>query len=196
MSPYESSVFALELAFPFDAQSPSRTALRDLIRHHPEAASLRQRSRLYRDVAQALLAELPRAPRGGWDYYDDDTAVRKYNEWCGGMLNEEGVRKFPIPFEAAGPYRAGGEARFATFTVAFLMVRDSNVDTMFRQRCTMSDSNLWDRATFRRLLEAVSVMQFAAVRSDVLYMIPNEDDYGLTAQDLADDRFEYLRELR
>ncbi|RYE84131.1 MAG: hypothetical protein EOO75_18505 [Myxococcales bacterium] len=192
-----SSVFALELAFPYDpSQNGPRQPLRELILKHPGTSSLRDRSLFYRAIADLLLAELPAAGRGCWDYYDDDLAVDKYDEWCGGLLKEEGARQLPSLSGQPSAYRGANEVRYATFTVAFLMVRGSTVDRLFHDRCQVIEANLWRRATFAHLLHALRAMTFASVRSDVVYMIPNDDTFGLTADDLRAEKFAYLREIR
>jgi hypothetical protein len=38
-------------------------------------------------------------------------------------------------------------------------------------------------------------VNFAAVKSDVLYLIPQDEDWGLTAADLQEPKFEYLRDI-
>ena len=38
-------------------------------------------------------------------------------------------------------------------------------------------------------------MSFSAVKSDVLYLIPGEPDWGLTEADLKAEKFEYLRQI-
>jgi hypothetical protein len=38
-------------------------------------------------------------------------------------------------------------------------------------------------------------VSFAAVKSDVLYLIPGEDHWALTAGDLEHDKFDYLRPI-
>ncbi len=39
------------------------------------------------------------------------------------------------------------------------------------------------------------VVNFASVRSDIMYLIPRDDDWGLTVADLSQPKFEYLRAL-
>ena len=36
-------------------------------------------------------------------------------------------------------------------------------------------------------------MNFASVKSDVMYLIPRDDDWALTSEDLSETKFEYLR---
>lgn len=189
------SVFAIELAFPYDAQNATRPELRRLILEHPEQTSYAQKAAFYTTVTTALLREAHSFERGCWDYFDNDIALDKYNEWCGGLLKEEGVRRTPSIPEGRGPYRGAGETRYTTFTMAFLLVRGSNSDRTLASRCAVPQANLWRRDVFVYLLQGIRLFNFTSVRSDVVYMIPNRDDYGLTEEDLQAEKFKYLRPL-
>lgn len=190
------SVFAIEVALPFDAQSHTRNELRRLILEHPEQTSYAQKAGFYGMVTDTLLREAASFERGCWDYFDDPSiAEGKYDEWCGGMLNEEGVRQTPSIEGGRGPYRASGEVRYMTFTIAFLLVNGSNTDQTLSSFCNIGQQNLWQRNVFVHLLRSIRMLNFASIRSDVVYMIPNNDDYGLTVEDLQQPKFEYLRPL-
>ena len=49
------------------------------------------------------------------------------------------------------------------------------------------------QAAFARILNGLGVLNFASVQSDVLYLIPRDDDWSLTSDDLSENKFEYLR---
>ncbi|MCU0657440.1 MAG: hypothetical protein MUF64_19925 [Polyangiaceae bacterium] len=189
------SVFAIEVAFAYDAQSQTRSELRRLILEHSHLTSFEQKYWFYETAAGLLLREAPSFERGCWDYFDNDIALSKYNEWCGGLLKEEGVRSTPSVAGGRGPYRASGETRYTTFTMAFLLARGSNTDRNLASQCQIAPANLWRRDTFIFLLQCVRRFNFANVRSDVIYMIPNRDDFGFTPEDLQAEKFKYLRPL-
>jgi hypothetical protein len=55
---------------------------------------------------------------------------------------------------------------------------------------------LWRRDTFAHVLGGVPSINFASVIADVSYVLPGtEDSWGLTLEDLAHDKFEYLRTI-
>ena len=64
-----------------------------------------------------------------------------------------------------------------------------------RRACEIPEGNLWKRATFRRLLGVVRQLSFASVKSDCIYMTPRDHDWSLTASDLAEEKYRYLRPL-
>jgi hypothetical protein len=189
------SVFAIEVALQYDAQSQVRSELRRLISEHSGLTSYAQKAWFYGVATDLLLREAPSFERGCWDYFDNEIALDKYNEWCNGLLKEEGVRTTPSLPGGRGPYRASGEARYMTFTMAFLLARGSNSDRNLAARCNIPQGELWRRSVFTHLLQGIRLFNFASVRSDVIYMIPNQDDYGLTPEEMQSEKFKYLRVL-
>jgi hypothetical protein len=74
-----------------------------------------------------------------------------------------------------------------------LLARGSNSERTLAARCNIDQRHLWHRSVFVSLLHGIRYLNFASVRSDVVYLIPGADEYGLTTEDLASDKFAYLR---
>lgn len=182
------SIFAMELCMRLE---PSlRHALRERVLGHPAAATFQEKWNLYRGAAEELLPHLAHLERGCWDYFDDDTrAQADFKMWCDGMLTEEGARL--APSGQPDPYR--GEPRYMTFTMAFLIVQGSPTDSAVARLCDIPEPDLWRRDVFQRLLQGVGYINFASVKGDVIYVIPGDDAWGLTAEDLTATKFDYLR---
>ena len=188
----EHSIFALELCVRLVPESPLRASLAEVVSLAPERMNLHGKWQQYQRASQILVENLGAAERGCWDYFDDDDrALKDYDMWTKGMLTEEGVR--PGPSGLADPYR--GEPRYLTFTMALLIVQESPTDRMMQQVCNIPEAYLWHKETFARILRSISQVSFASVKSDVLYLIPRDDDWALTPQDLSASKFEYLRTL-
>lgn len=189
------SSFAIEIALQYQPQSPLLARLHHQINAHPEQASAAEKLEIYRGFVGTIMPESPSFERGCWDYYDDDIAESKFEEWCGGLIKEEGVRSQPSIPAGQGAYRDATIPLYMTFTMAFLVVRGSNTDQTLKQKCAIPQGQLWNRNVFLRLLQNISLLNFASVRSDVVYLIPGREDYGLTLDDLNSPRFAYLRPL-
>ncbi len=186
------SIFAIELCARLVPESPLRASLAEVIASGPERMSLHQKWMQYQKAAQILFENLHIVERGCWDYFNDDgRALKDYDMWTNGMLTEEGVRSGPSGL--ADPYR--GEPRYLTFTMAMLIVQDSPTDKMMFEVCNIPQAYLWHRETFARILRGMAQISFASVKSDVMYLIPRDDDWALTPQDLQQPKFEYLRML-
>jgi hypothetical protein len=187
------TVFAFEACARMEPESVLHQNLLRLLGAQPKEPNHQQKWTFYRDCAGEILAAQDRVTRFCWDYFDDDKmAVSNYDEWVAGMTTAEGARAQPSG--AVDPYR-GGDPRWLTFTMAFLLVKDSGCDESVRDQCAISEEMLWHRDTMRRVLGAVPMLNFAVIKSDVAYLIPRDDAWGLTGDDLAQPKFNYLRPI-
>jgi hypothetical protein len=188
----DSSIFAIELCARFDRAPDLVATLRSTITDHPQAVGLQQKWALYRRATEALLAHSGMIERGCWDYFDDTKKAGKdFSMWLKGMTTEEGSRRGPSG--QPDPYR--GDPRYLTFTMAFLLVRPSPTDDAVSRLCNIPEPDLWRRSTFERILSGMGVINFASVKTDVMYLIPRDEDWGLTVDDLREQKFEYLRSV-
>jgi len=182
----------MELCFPF--HDTLHASLRNHIKSLPAAIGHHQKWQSYKMLREQLVETLGLAERGCWDYFDSNAkALSDYKMWVRGMLTDETART-----TASGPidpYRGSG-GRYMTITMAFLIVGDTRTDTEVNALCRIPDSRLWDRASFEHILRGLGILNFASVESDVLYLIPRDDDWSLTAEDMSQEKFEYLRPIR
>jgi hypothetical protein len=182
------SIFAMELCLPLDTALQAK--LRRLIIEHPTLAGYHDKWALYRAATESMLGSLAHVEKGCWDYFDDNArALRDYDMWVGGMTTEEGARTSPSG--QSDPYR--DSHRYMTLTMAFLIVQGSPTDVSISGLCNIPEGYLWKRETFGRILRGMGAISFASVKSDVIYVIPGDDNWGLTAEDLMASKFEYLR---
>ncbi len=188
----EHSVFAIELCLLMEPGNFLRGQLRELIASHPSASTPGKKWELLRLTAQMLVESQALFVKGCWDFFDDDTKARgDYEMWTKGMTTEEGARK-----SASGaPGEGDGSARYMTFTISLLLENGSPTEREIARLCDIPQDRLWRRETFMRLLRGLTRVNYAAVRSDVLYVIPGNEAWGLTAEDLAAEKFAYLRDL-
>lgn len=181
------SVFAIEVAARTYPNDPFRAALHQLIRSQAPAQSQIQKRQLYYHAAHHIQANFASVDFGCWDYWPDhDKAVADFEMWSQGMVTEEGARQGPA---------YDGPPRYLTFTMAFLLVHGSPSDQAIAQRCNIPQENLWRRDVFGYIVQAVASIDFADVQGDVVYLIPGDDAFALTPQDLGTPKFQYLRQI-
>lgn len=188
-----SSIFSIEVAARLDRAPNLLPLLKSAITEQSVAVGLHQKWQLYKRATDALLGNLGVIERGCWDYFEDHARAEKdFKMWLGGMTTEEGSRRQPSG--RPDPYR--GEPRYLTFTMTFLLVHESPTDRAISKLCAIPEQHLWRRDVFGRILGGMGIINFASVKSDVMYLIPRDDDWGLTTEDLAQEKFHYLRLLQ
>lgn len=183
------SIFAMELCLRLDPGGQLQQQLRAALPVQSMWLGVGAKWQHYRQVAQLLHANIHLAESGCWDYFDDpERALKDFEMWKNGMLTAEGARDDQRAFSA-------NEPRYITFTMAFLLIKDSPSDLTLRESCDVPAASLWNRAVFARLLRDFGQVSFASVFADVAYLIPRDPPWALTAEDLTDPKFHYLRRL-
>jgi hypothetical protein len=186
------NVFAIELCLRLEPDGGLRDKLGDLVRWHPAATRPGDKWKMLQRAAELLLEKESLFEKGCWDFFDDDSKARRdYDMWSNGMITEEGARKQP----SGPPGRETDDVRYMTFTISLLLKANTSTANSMAKLCHVPERDLWKRKTFVRILRGLSCVSFAAVKSDVLYLIPRDETWGLTAGDLTDPKFEYLRPI-
>ena len=186
------NIFAIELCVRMEPESRLQERLRQLLARHPALTTPGAKWELLRRLSELLLDHADLFEKGCWDFFDDDERARSdFEMWYQGMATEEGARKM-----ASGrPGARDGEPRYLTFTIALLLKADTPCSRDLAKLCDIPEPQLWKRETFVRILKGLSRVSFSAVKGDVLYLIPRDEDWGLTAGDLDEKKFEYLRQI-
>lgn len=186
------NIFAIELCLRIEPGSALRDELKELIVSHPDASTPGLKWELLKAASSKLAANLHLVDRGCWDFFDDDgRALRDYDMWSKGMTTEEGARKAP-----SGLPGSDGAPRFMTFTCALLIKAHTPCARKLSELCDIPEADLWRRGTFSRILRGLTCVSFAAVKSDIFYLIPGDASWGLTAEDLEHEKFAYFRQLQ
>jgi hypothetical protein len=184
------NVFAMELCLRLERGSQLRSDLKDLVVYHPAASTRGKKWELLQQAAERLAAHEHLFAKGCWDFFDDNTrALNDYDMWCKGMITEEGARKEP----SGRP--SPQEDRYMTFTISLLLKGATPCARDMARVCNIREADLWKKSSFLRILQGLSKVSYAAVKSDVLYLIPGDESWGLTEQDLQAEKFKYLREI-
>ena len=182
----------MEICLVLDPSTSLQHDLSRLITTNSEKLSYERKWQLYQHASYALLANRHLWHRGCWDFFDDDTkAQTDFRMWVNGMLTEEGARKSPSGLP--DPYR--GQPRYMTFTMACLLVQNSDTELAIRRVCNVPQDRLWHRSTFEHVLQGIRWINFAYVETDTMYLIPGDMGWGLTQSDLSATKFEYLRPI-
>jgi hypothetical protein len=181
------SLFALQVFLPLPAADTARYGLVDAIRQTPDACDFATKNASYGRVVQALLPHTQSFVMGVWDYIEDhDRANEEFRSWCDGTENDANEAA------PADPYRSGPLHMFAT--LLFLMAHGKAADRVICEACRMPEEVYWQRATFARLLSSIPHLNFATISSDAIYVRPSGPG-GVTAEELAEEHYGYLKKL-
>jgi len=184
------SVFAIEMCLRFDAEMAA--GMRAMLAGDTATPSAGQLWSMWSSTSNELRRRKASWVSGCWDFWDDAArAQTDFQMWVNGLMTEEGARK--IPSGSPQPYR--GDERFMTITMAALMLTNSAAERTMAGVCNIPEGHLWHAATFERVLSAIPHINFAVVDRATVYLIPKEDGWALTPEDMRATKFEYLRPI-
>jgi hypothetical protein len=186
--------FAMELCIEL---MPGREGLVQRLHAYTTAqasgASRKEKSRFYIDLSTSLLNEQPAWRRGIWDYSDDDTEARRmFNDYASVLGTKKGARQSP---SQGHPTRDLGGPFFVNLTFAWMLAANSTSAMMLEGGKLLAQAGLWQRQTFANLLRLVPRVVPSEIESDVVYVIPGDLRFALTADDLASTDYTYLRRI-
>jgi len=177
------SFFSVEVCFSFSRSAALHDRLARLVKGAPESQDPEHKWRLHRRVADALIAGLPEAERGCWEYVDDDGEDAMWTDWLAPLSDES---RRPSGEEAGG---------YFTFTMMMQAKRHSPTDRVLARAFRASEGALWNRGTFAGLLQTLPALSFDSVVRDALYLMPRDGNRGFTEGELQTERMKYLRVL-
>lgn len=181
------SLFAIQVFLPIPASDTARFGLVDIVRRTPDQCDFATKNASYAAVVAALLPHTQSFVMGVWDYIEDhDRAVSEFEQWCDGTENDAGAAP------PADPYRSGQLHMFTT--LLFLMAKGKAADLAMCEACRMPEGTEWHKRTFARLLSELPQLNFATISSDAIYVRPGSTG-GVTAAELAEEHYSYLRKL-
>jgi hypothetical protein len=186
-------LFALQVFLPLPKAEPLRQYMQNAIISSPENASPTQKVAYYRAVCERIAQHQDDFEMGVWDFMEDSSrAQAEFDQWCKGTV-EDATSGAPPDANPQGMYRQSPGYMFAT--LLFLVRAGSNSDDTLRERCRMPDSEMWRKSTFSHLLRGISLLNFASVRSDAIYMRPYSEPFAVTQAELGEEHYEYLKRL-
>jgi hypothetical protein len=149
-----------------------------------------------RDFSRTVLTLRPNWRRGIWDFFDDnEKANTVFWDYANTIRDKKGARGGPAVLGRLGPMRSQTGPFYFTSTLALRLVNGHVGERAIAETCNVHESKLWSEDTFVGILRALPAVSPACIESLVSYVIPRDDGYALTAQDIDHPDFAYLRTI-
>jgi hypothetical protein len=187
--------FALQVVVKTYPQDPLRAKLHALISGSPAEASLAEKRAFYKNLTAVLNEALPSFDRGFWDFIRGRKAEAEFDAWCSELEGSIATERDELGEAQDEVHRLSTDKDYIVVTLAFLVEAGSRSDELLGERCDMPEAQYFSRQTFGRLIAAVPALGFANVKADAVYIIPGNDQDGLSADDLISEGYEYLKPL-
>jgi hypothetical protein len=187
--------FGLQVAIRNFFKDPLRASLHALIAAGGGSQSLADKRSFWKRISGALGEATPVFERGHWDLIRSGDAEKEFETWSSEIEGALATEKEELGDAHDELRRASAERHLVLVTAMFLVDRGSNADLTLGERCDLPEAEWLTRQTFARLVATPPLLNFANVQADAVYLLPGNDQDGLSEDDLAGEDYAYLKPL-
>jgi hypothetical protein len=178
--------------FPADS---FRGQLQEIIGQSSSEQSLVEKRTFWKRFAAVLDEEVSAFDYGFWDLIRGGRAEHEFEGWSSELEGAAATEREELGDAPDGINRMSSEKRYVIVTLLFLLEEGSNADLTLGHRCDIPKSEYFTRTTFGHLIGTIPMLNFANVEADAVYLVPGNDQDGLSEDDLQSGGYEYLKLL-
>jgi hypothetical protein len=187
--------FGLQIAVTAFHNDPFRRRLHEVIAAAPAQQSLSDKRAFWKGVSATLNEAMPVFELGYWDLVRGGKAEEEFESWTSEIEGGLATERPEMGPEVDEANRLSAGKQYVLVTALVLVNASSNSDLTLGDRCDLPEADWWTRQTFARLTATFSLLNFAQVQADAVYLAPGNDRDGLSMEDLRGGGYDYLRPL-
>jgi hypothetical protein len=158
--------------------------------------SLADKRAFYKTITTILAGELYRYELAYWDYIADPArGESEFDTWCSELEGQVATENEEVGKAVDESFRLSAEREYVAVTVLFLLEAGGNSDTTVAARCDLPEAEWFHRDTLVKLVHTIPMLSFSSVKADAVYIVPGNDQDGLSFDDVHGGGWEYLRQV-
>jgi hypothetical protein len=187
--------FGIQVAIKAFHNDPLRARIHQLIAKSQAEQSLVDKRRFWKSLASLLNEAMPVFEYGFWDLIRGGNAEEEFETWCSEIEGSLATQSEELGASADEVHRLSTDRSYVLVTLLFLVEEGAASDLTLGERCDLPEAEYFTRATFARLIASVPMLNFTDVQADAVYLVPGNDEDGLSNDDLQGGGYEYLKPL-
>jgi hypothetical protein len=188
--------FGIQILYATGTDDTVPKQLRDIIAEYDDQTMPHDKKRMYKRIVALLLDCFPYYEYGFWDFVDDGPAARtEFASWANDVESSMATETEEMGAEHDEMHRMSSEKSYIAVSMLFLVNHAGGNEDFFALMRSLPEKELWTRETFKKLIDACDALNFEAVESDAVFVVPGNDDDGLSWEDIHGGGWEYLRSI-
>jgi hypothetical protein len=176
-------------------KDPLRQKLHDIIATAGVEQSLNEKRRFWKRFVATFNEAMPVFEMGYWDLVRGSEAEKTFETWSSEIEGAVATEREETGPAADEVIRLSADKQHILVTAMVLVAAGSNSDDTLGERCDLPEAQWFTRQTFARLIESFSMLNFAYVQADAVYLAPGNDRDGLSMEDIHGGGYEHLKPL-
>jgi len=187
--------FGVQVVIAANPKDGLRRRLHDLLASAGSEQLPDEKRAFYKRFTALVNESMPIFELGFWDLVRGGRADEEFETWCAEIEGSMATEEEELAGEADEVFRLSTEKDYIIVTMLFLVVRGGTADQAIGRRADIPEAEWHTRATFAKLIATPPLLPFETVRADAVYLMPGNDDDGISADDLYGEGYKYLRML-
>lgn len=155
-----------------------------------------EKQTFYKNVVALLLENYAYWEYGYWDFIPrQDAAVEEFETWVSEIDASTATVEAELGEEIDGAFRLSNDKYYVVVTLAFLQTGSLFTRTLQEILETLPEDDYYSRQTFQMLCQRINTIDFSHVERDAFFLVPGNNEDGLSWEDLRSGGWEYLHPI-
>jgi hypothetical protein len=186
--------FGLQVAVNTYGEDETRLALHRVIASGGSVETPEQKRSFYKRIAALLLENQPFFEYGYWDYLtDSDDAGAEFEQWVNEIEGSMATEEEELGEVIDEVHRMSSDKSYVVMTVAFLLEPSKSQENALAMIDSIPEDDYFSRDSFRKLIEAVTFIDFEFTQGDAAFIMPGNEMDGISWEDIHGEGWNYLK---
>jgi hypothetical protein len=184
--------FGLQVVINVYGEDDLRQSLHRVIQDGDVEESPGSKRPFYRRISALLLENLPFMEYGHWDFIKDaDDSADEFESWVNALEGSIATEEEELGTEVDELHRMSGDKSYVVVSLAFLLENAPAHEGLIE----LLDNIHYDRATYQQLIESLTYLDFELVLGDAAFIMPGNEQDGISWEDIHGEGWEYLKPI-
>jgi hypothetical protein len=150
----------------------------------------------YKRIASVLLEVEPFYEYGYWDYLTDaDDAQNEFSSWVNEIEGSMATEEEEVGQTADEQYRMSADKTYLVITCVFMLQNVTALENMISMIEEIPEDEYFSRPTWTKLIDALNYVDFEYSLGDAVFIMPGNEQDGLSWEELHTEGWNYLKPI-
>ncbi len=192
----ESIFFGIQVAINAFGDEGLRSKVHRIIEESADDETPEEKRRFYKRLAALLIENQHFFEYGYWDVITDtEAAEAEFENWVYEIESSMATEEEEMGEHINEMYRFSNSKYYVVITICLLFENDQSLDRFFEVIDSIPEEDYWKQSTFGRLLAAINSLDFEFCLGDAAFIMPGNEEDGISMEDLMGEGWNYLKTL-
>lgn len=192
----ESIFIGVQVAINAFGDEGLRSKVHRIIEESADDETPEEKRRFYKRLITLLVENQHFFEYGYWDVLTDtEEAEAEFENWINEIEASIATEEEEMGERVNEMYRYSSSKYYVVITLCLLFEDDRSLDPFFDVVDSIPESEYWTQKTFGRVLAALNYLDFEFCLGDAAFIMPGNEEDGISMEDLMGEGWEYLKSL-